>query len=114
MLLSQATTELSRRLNFPHSNLFSHALGWLDVAGRSTASEEYSIKCLPVVWKEAAVVPIYKKLNGAVMTNYRFISVLYIVSKCFKVSLLFMISSSFLLNLNCTQLSMDLLNLNRQ
>jgi hypothetical protein len=38
---------------------------------------------IPVAWKEAAVVPLFKRGNHAAMSNYRHISILNNYSKLF-------------------------------
>jgi hypothetical protein len=61
----------------------------------------------PTLWKQVTVVPVSRKGNSALITNYRPITIL----NNFSIIFLSMISSPFILNLNFTHLSMLLLNL---
>jgi hypothetical protein len=65
----------------------------------------------PSLWKEAAVVPIFKKGSSVLVTNYKSISLLNNFSKVLK--LLFMTSFPITSNQNYIHLNMDLLNRNQ-
>jgi hypothetical protein len=59
------------------------------------------------LWKEVAVVPVFKKRNSALITYYRPIKILKDFLKFFRIQ--YMINSRFILNVNFTHLSMVLL-----
>jgi len=66
----------------------------------------------PSLWKEAAVVPIFKKGSSALVTNYRPISLLNNFSKVFEIIIHDQLST-ITSNQNYIHLNMDLLNRNQ-